>query len=92
MKSLEYLAKIRKLPCCVCVNKAEPHHLKAVGMGRNRAFERMEHFTVIPLCRMHHSEIHSLGVNNFEEMHRVDPWKVSAILLAERLWEKYGDF
>ena len=52
---MEYLDFIRNKPCCVCFNPApnDPHHLRAIGMGRNRnKLSEFEHIEkgVVPLC------------------------------------------
>ncbi|MFQ5445057.1 MAG: putative HNHc nuclease [Nitrospinales bacterium] len=77
-KSLKYLDYIRSLPCAYCGQPAEPHHLKAVGMGRNRKRPMKEHLTTIPVCRQHHNEAHA-GL-------LVGPWKVAMLLLVNWIW------
>ena len=53
--------------CLICRKEAEPHHLDAIGMGRNRKKELKEHFTAIPLCRVHHGEYHQYARSWFEK-------------------------
>lgn len=47
--------------CPVCGAKADLHHVDAVGMGRNRTEIIHEGLEVLPLCREHHTEIHTIG-------------------------------
>lgn len=51
--------------CPICGKKADLHHVEAVGMGRNR--EEIIHLgmEVLPLCREHHTEAHSMGQTDF---------------------------
>jgi hypothetical protein len=72
---LEYLDKIRKMHCLVCSEYGEPHHLRPIGIGRKRKNEMLEHYTVIPLCRKHHTEIHTIGIEQFNLIHRIDVWR-----------------
>ena len=87
MKSLDYLKKIRKDNCCICGSKAEPHHMKEIGMGRNRQLERAEHFTALAMCRGHHSELHTIGLISFQVKYNINLWREVAYQLVEVLWE-----
>ena len=51
--------------CAVCGRKAELHHVDAVGMGRNRKEICHIGMRALPLCREHHTEIHSIGQEDF---------------------------
>jgi len=46
-----------------------------------------EHYTVIPVCRIHHSEYHSMGYSDWAKKHQVNPWRVANLLLAEWIFE-----
>jgi hypothetical protein len=51
-----HLAAVKALPCCICpdgmqMTPTECHHLLDGG-------KRIGHFWVIPLCRLHHAQIH----------------------------------
>lgn len=54
-----YLAKIRKLPCCVCDEPppSQAHHLKCADPGRGKGAKPANRWTV-PLC----NECHIYGV------------------------------
>ena len=51
--------------CLVCGKHADLHHVNAVGMGRDR--DTIDHLgmEVLPLCREHHNEIHTIGKQTF---------------------------
>ena len=51
--------------CPICGKKADLHHVAAVGMGRDRAEIIHEGMEVMPLCRDHHQEIHTIGKADF---------------------------
>tara|TARA_R100000808_G_scaffold24903_2_gene59203 strand:- start:5382 stop:5627 length:246 start_codon:yes stop_codon:yes gene_type:complete len=55
----------------------EPHHLKAVGMGRNRKKEMARHYTCIPVCRPCHMDYHNIGIKDFEKKHGISVYKVN---------------
>lgn len=57
--------------CLVCGKRADIHHIDTVGMGvdRNKVDHTQHH--VLPLCRMHHSEYHTLGGEKFSNMYHV---------------------
>ena len=51
--------------CPICGKKADIHHVEAVGMGRNRDEIIHEGMEVLPLCREHHTEMHTTGMTDF---------------------------
>lgn len=53
----------KKCPVCGC--KADLHHIETVGMGRDREEIIHEGMEVMPLCREHHTEIHTIGKADF---------------------------
>ena len=93
VKSLVYLNHRKKSAgtCWVltCHNPGgPPHHLKAVGSGRNRKEPMMEHFTLAPdLCGKHHSEYHNIGERKFIEKYG-NVWKYALLELAGYLFEE----
>lgn len=75
-ESEKYLEFVRSLPCCMkifhfkCGNvssrkKSDPHHVKSKKSGGSD-------LTCIPMCRAHHSEIHSQGIISFQAKHKID--------------------
>lgn len=58
-KNKNLLRSYRFKQCLVCgLTPTDPHHLKSVGAGGDDSEENL-----IPLCRLHHSEIHQKGLN-----------------------------
>lgn len=51
--------------CPICGKKADLHHVTAIGMGRDRDEIIHEGMEVMPLCREHHTEIHTIGKADF---------------------------
>lgn len=51
--------------CPICGKKADLHHVSALGMGRDRTEIIHEGLEVMPLCREHHTEIHTIGRESF---------------------------
>ena len=74
--SLKYLDYIRGCYCLICFSpNPDPDHLEAIGMGGNRKKPTLKHFSCIPLCRLHHTERHSLGTKGFEDKYKINLWK-----------------
>ena len=51
--------------CPICGKRADLHHVSAIGMGRDRTEIIHEGLEVMPLCREHHTEIHTIGRDSF---------------------------
>lgn len=51
--------------CCICGRPADLHHVRRIGMGRDREEIIHEGMEVLPLCRIHHNEDHQLGEKRF---------------------------
>lgn len=51
--------------CPICGKKADLHHYENIGAGRNRDTIIHEGMEVLPLCREHHTEIHTIGRDTF---------------------------
>jgi ERF superfamily len=80
-RNREHLRSIIKMPCLVCGRKpSDPHHLRYAqprALGRKASDE----FTV-PLCRMHHREVHRAGDERaWWKAAGIDPLKI-----AHKLW------
>jgi hypothetical protein len=73
--------------CCVCGKKADLHHCDGsrIGMGYNRETKPQLGAMVMPLCRVHHTEYHTIGGTAFGEKYHVVP-----VALDKRLAAKYG--
>lgn len=57
--------------CLVCGKGADIHHIDTVGMGvdRNKVDHTQHH--VLPLCRIHHSDYHTLGPEKFSKLYHI---------------------
>lgn len=58
--------------CPVCGRKADLHHVDAIGMGRDRHEIIHEGMEVLPLCREHHTEIHTTGKQAFFDKYHLN--------------------
>ena len=74
-----YMALIHKR-CAVCGQKAELHHVDAVGAGRKRKEICHIGMRVLPLCREHHTVIHKIGKTDFLNRYILEPVKVDEII------------
>ena len=57
--------------CVICGKRADLHHVEAVGMGRDRDEIIHEGMLVLPLCREHHTAIHTMGRDTFFEKYHL---------------------
>lgn len=51
--------------CCVCGKRADLHHVDRIGMGRDRTDVIHIGLRVLPLCREHHIEAHTMPDADF---------------------------
>ena len=51
--------------CCICGQHTDLHHVERVDMGRNRDEIIHEGMEVLPLCREHHTEAHTMPDEEF---------------------------
>ena len=73
--------------CLICGGKADLHHAEGsmIGMGYNRREKPQLGVLVMPLCRIHHTEYHTIGGTEFDaKYHTV------AVAMDERIAKKYG--
>lgn len=57
--------------CCICGKPTDLHHVDHVGAGRDREEIIHEGMEVLPLCRIHHTEVHQIGQKTFNERHHI---------------------
>lgn len=62
---------IRYRRCCICGRPADIHHMDAIGMGNDRRKYDDSGNEIIALCRIHHTQAHSLGRLRFMERYKV---------------------
>ena len=72
--------------CCICGKPADLHHVDHVGMGCDRDEIIHEGMEVLPLCREHHTEVHTIGQQSFNEKYHLD----GGIPLDRKLCRIYG--
>jgi hypothetical protein len=62
--------------CCICGKPADLHHVDAIGMGNDR--DDVIHIgrEALPLCREHHSELHTKGNKEFMNQYHLEPIKI----------------
>jgi len=58
IKNRKLINEIKKRPCVVCGAPADDaHHFKTQGSGGDDT-----EMNLLPVCRIHHTEVHSIGV------------------------------
>lgn len=55
--------------CAICNDRADVHHVDAIGMGRDRESIVHDGMRAIALCRKHHQEAHQTGQAFFHRYH-----------------------
>ncbi|WP_425299735.1 DUF968 domain-containing protein [Providencia rettgeri] len=66
-ESEKYLKWVKSQPCCICNSIAhDAHHL--IGHGQGGMGTKAHDLFTIPLCRVHHSELHK-DPNGWEREH-----------------------
>lgn len=80
IKRYVYACAVHK-KCAVCGKKGELHHVDAVGMGNDRT--EIDHLgrLALPLCRLHHLELHTLGNTAFAEKYHLEAVKIDDKLI-----------
>lgn len=72
--------------CCICGAPTDLHHIDRIGMGRDRTDVIHEGLEVLPLCREHHGEAHSMPDEDFFEKYHLD----GGIVMDRTLCRIYG--
>lgn len=62
---------IKNRRCAVCGTDGEIHHVDTIGMGNDRRKVDDSRYRKICLCRKHHTEIHTIGITEFEQKYHV---------------------
>lgn len=67
---------LRHRKCIICGKPADVDHVTTVGMGNNRhrIDNRGRYF--LPLCRVHHTIRHEMGIEPFTDMYHIKPVKL----------------
>ena len=72
--------------CCICGHATDLHHVDRVGMGRNRNDIIHEGLEVLPLCREHHQEAHTMPDSEFFEKYHIP----GGVVMDRTLCRLYG--
>lgn len=64
--------------CPICGKRADLHHVTAIGAGRNRDEIIHEGLEVMPLCREHHTEVHTIGRDTFMKKYHLGDHGIEA--------------
>ena len=72
--------------CCICGMPTDLHHIERVGMGRNRNDIIHEGLEVLPLCREHHTEAHTMPDEEFFEKYHIP----GGVTMDKTLCRLYG--
>lgn len=72
--------------CCICGKPTDLHHIDRVGMGRNRHDIIHEGLEVLPLCRDHHTEAHTMPDSEFFERYHLP----GGVIMDRPLCRLYG--
>lgn len=75
---------IRHKRCAICLKEhADIDHVTTVGMGRNRDKINHSGMYIEPLCRVHHTIRHAMGIKSFMQRYHLKPIKVTPELAKE---------
>ncbi len=93
-KNKSYLNHIKGLSCICkdtsyrCDQTIHSHHVKTIGSGGSD-------YQTVPLCALHHSEVHNIGRETFAQKHAID-WEraqmESLVGYIEMLETLYSDY
>ena len=72
--------------CCICGAPADLHHIDRIGMGRDRHDVIHEGLEVLPLCREHHGEAHTMSDQEFFDKYHLP----GGIVMDRTLCRIYG--
>ena len=72
--------------CCICGAPTDLHHIARVVMGRNRNDIIHEGMEVLPLCREHHQEAHTMPDAEFFEKYHIP----GGVVMDKTLCRLYG--
>lgn len=67
---------LRHRKCIICGKSADIDHVTTVGMGNNRNHIDNRGRYFLPLCRIHHTIRHEMGVTSFTDMYHIKPVKL----------------
>lgn len=63
--------------CCICGQEADIAHIETVGSGRDRRkIDHTKHH-FMSLCRIHHTEQHTIGIQTFMNKYQIIPVRMT---------------
>ncbi|MGR8774212.1 putative HNHc nuclease [Leuconostoc citreum] len=76
----EYACLMNK--CCVICGKkpSDLHHLDTIGQGVDRRKTNHLKHRAVQLCRIHHNEAHSLGIETFLSKYHINGIKIDELI------------
>lgn len=75
--SSDNVERIQAMPCVICGRSpSEAAHVRSRGAGGTWR-------DIVPLCRDHHREQHTVGLRTFEATHAVDLARIAATINPE---------
>lgn len=66
--SLELVLMIKAMPCVVCHDYTVESDTAHVGSSKGAGGSYKD---LIPLCRVHHTELHAIGKTSFQKVHDI---------------------
>lgn len=69
---------LRFRKCVICGKPADLAHFETVGIGRNRYKINELGYHWMALCRIHHVEQHTIGIDSFIQKYHIKPIKLTA--------------
>lgn len=72
--------------CCICGAPTDLHHIDRIGMGRDRTDVIHEGLEVLPLCREHHGEAHTMSDEEFFDLYHIP----GGVTMDKTLCRLYG--
>lgn len=73
LRDEEYIQFVHSHGCMICNMPAEAHH----AFGERGTRIKSSDYTCIPICTMHHRELHSRGHRTFLDLYAVDVFEVA---------------
>lgn len=67
---------LRHRKCIICGKHADIDHVTTVGMGNNRHHIDNRGRYFLPLCRIHHTMRHQIGIESFIKLYHIKPVKL----------------
>ena len=68
LRSKKNIEFIQSRPCAACGRTpVDAHHIRTRGAGGDDRLSNL-----LPLCRVHHTEIHKIGKQTFFEKYRIE--------------------